>query len=145
MFKATILKDNVVYQEAKFPTQNEADVWIASLTSFGQFEDPAFTSTIEDTTTIDIVTEFTANGLKAQEIGARVIAKVWAINEAKDIDAQSFGALRADTNLQNIERLLWNGSLKTAKILIQALDEQFFNTQEKLDIIAVLDNQNGGI
>lgn len=77
-------------------------------------------------------------GLKTQELGAKIIAAVYAINESKQISPETFAALLADPNISRIERLLWSGSLKTAKMLIQALDNTYFSEEEKASILAML-------
>jgi len=79
-------------------------------------------------------------GKNRQEIGASVIAKVYAINESKNISPEVFAALIADVNLERIERMLWTGSLRTAKLMIQALDNTYFTTQEKQSILDMLTN-----
>jgi hypothetical protein len=69
--------------------------------------------------TAEVAAEALANsGLARQELGARVIAKVYAMNEAKNISAETFAALMSDANIERIERMLWTGSLKTAKMMI---------------------------
>lgn len=79
--------------------------------------------------------------LQAQEKGARIIGRVWAINESKNLSPEDFGAIINDETLARIERLLWSGSLKTAKILVQTspnLTDYF--TQDEIDeIVAMLD------
>ena len=77
-------------------------------------------------------------GRKRQELGAEVIAKVYSINEAKNISAETFAALIADSNIERIERMLWTGSLKTAKLMIQALDNTYFTNEEKQSILDML-------
>jgi hypothetical protein len=76
--------------------------------------------------------------LRAQSLGAQIIAKVWAINESKELAPEQFQAIIQDPMLQNIERLLWNGSLKTAKVLIQGLDTTMFTAEEKQEILDLL-------
>jgi hypothetical protein len=82
---------------------------------------------------------FMDRGEKAQAVGAKIIAAVWAMNESKEIDAAAFSAIMADENLKQIERLLWNGSLKTAKTLIQSLGTELFSAEEKAQVIALID------
>lgn len=80
------------------------------------------------------------DGLKAQALGAKIIARVWSINEAKQLSPQDFNALISDQNLAKIERLLWSGSLKTAKVLIQMLDDSYFSEDEKTEILTMIDS-----
>ena len=79
-----------------------------------------------------------SEGKKRQELGAEIIAKVYAINESKGLTAQAFSAMISDANLERIERLLWTGSLKTAKMMIQALDDTYFSIDEKSEILEML-------
>ena len=77
-------------------------------------------------------------GEKRQDLGAKVVAKVFAINEAKNLTALQLQALLDDANLERIERLLWTGSLRTAKLMIQALDNTHFTNDEKQQILDML-------
>lgn len=95
---------------------------------------------IEDITIKSSIEQKVKEGLAAQSLGAEIIAKVWAINESKELNAQQFNAILQDQTLQNIERLLWNGSLKTAKLLIQSLDNTYFSNDEKQSILDMLIN-----
>lgn len=91
--------------------------------------------------TAQVLTESLINdGKSRQELGALVIAKVYSINESKNISAQQFAAMIADANLERIERMLWTGSLRTAKMMIQALDNTYFTPDEKSTILSMLEN-----
>lgn len=79
-------------------------------------------------------------GQKRQLLGSQIIAQVFSLNESKGLSAESFQAMLQNTTLQNIERLLKNGSLRTAKVLIQSLDGTFFTDSEKSEIIATIDS-----
>ncbi len=63
-------------------------------------------------------------GLQAQQVGAQVVATVYAINEQNltsgALTSAQFTAMLADATINNIERLLWNGSLATALALTQS-------------------------
>lgn len=87
--------------------------------------------------------EAIAKGLAAQQVGAQAIAQVYAINDAKfaagTLNAQDFQAILADTTLQMIERLLWSGSLSTAKSLIQTLNSPYFSSDDIASVVAILD------
>ena len=86
----------------------------------------------------------TEKGLKAQEQGAQIIAQIYAINEANmssgTLTNAHFAAMLADTNLANIERLLWSGSLVTALALINALPSPnpYFSSANIASIVAAL-------
>jgi hypothetical protein len=78
-----------------------------------------------------------------QSTGAFVVARVAAINESKlaaqTMSQQTFNALLADQNVANIERLLWNGSLITAKALIQSVNlSAYYTSDEIAGILALL-------
>jgi hypothetical protein len=63
-------------------------------------------------------------GLQAQQVGAQIVAQVYAYNEQNlasgALTTQEFQAMLADATLANVERLLWNGSLATALALVNA-------------------------
>ena len=79
-----------------------------------------------------------SEGKARQELGSLIIAKVYSINEGKNINAQQFSALMSDPTLERIERLLWTGSLRTAKLMIQNLDNTYFTDNEKASILSIL-------
>lgn len=83
-----------------------------------------------------------ATALRNQSTGAMIIANVAALNESKlasgAMTPQTFTALLADQNVLNIERLLWNGSLVTAKALINSADlSAYYTSDEKASIVAL--------
>lgn len=84
----------------------------------------------------------TQAALQNQNKGATVIARVAAINESKlaaaTMSQQTFSALLQDTNVLNIERLLWNGSLVTAKALIQSTDLSAYYTPAEIASILAM-------
>jgi hypothetical protein len=86
-----------------------------------------------------------ARGLGSQNAGAEIIAAVWALNEVKleagSLTAQQFQAILADQSLALVERLLWNGSLRSAKSLIQAYSGDLFSAEEKTLVIALIDQK----
>jgi hypothetical protein len=99
---------------------------------------------------VDITTEVAAQAVKArglgsQNAGAEIIAAVWALNEVKleagSLTAQQFQAILADQSLALVERLLWNGSLRSAKSLIQAYSGDLFSAEEKTLIVALIDEK----
>lgn len=77
-------------------------------------------------------------GIKRQNLGAQIIAKVFSINESKELTIEQFNAIMSDSTLERIERLLWTGSLRTAKLLIQSLDTIYYTTDEKNQILEML-------
>lgn len=82
--------------------------------------------------------------LNNQNVGAIIVANVAAQNEALlasgAMTQTQFNALLADQTVLNIERLLWNGSLVTAKALINAniADLQNYYTSDQINQILAL-------
>jgi hypothetical protein len=80
---------------------------------------------------------------EAIDLGVTIIAKVRTINKSKlrsgAWDAAKLQQLLVNQDLSNLERLCWNGTLSTAKALIQSLDNTFYSSQEKQEIIALID------
>ena len=87
-------------------------------------------------------------GLRKQNFGASIVAQVYAINEKK-ISNGTFNntiiqALLTNATLAQIERMLFNGSLATAKVLIQSLDNTYYTAGEKSFIIGLIDEYLAG-
>lgn len=92
---------------------------------------------------IDISIEFQKRqieqeALKRQAIGQQILAVVFRINQMKNLTSEQFEAILADPILTKIERLLWSGSLSSAKALIQSIDTTFFTLDEKNEILNLL-------
>lgn len=135
--------DGKVKWTSQWPNESMADEWIFNCLLEKVWGNPSeFTVVKSDITDKYNQQQEIRKGLLAQQAGATVIAKVWAINESKNIDAQTFNDLISDSTLQIIERLLWNGSLKTAKQLIQSMNSQFFSEEEKNSIIEMIESFN---
>ena len=84
-------------------------------------------------------------GLLCQEFGAKVIAQVYAYNEANlgsgALTSQQFNAMLGDNTIANIERLLSNGSLSTALTLINGYTstlETYFSSAQVAAIVATI-------
>lgn len=75
-----------------------------------------------------------------QAVGARVMAKVRAINEVKDFDEATRNAMLADASLAAVERLLWMGALVDAKALIQAMGTTYYSADDKAALVAIIDD-----
>lgn len=187
MIKVQIKKNNIVTNQAKFNTQEEAEAWFLENKQTGVFGKPggwynenqltteeklsavevaevenpykgenepekiniykiedSFTHEYIDTTLDDKKEERFSKGKKRQEQGASIIAQVYGINEEKvengTFDNAKIQSLLADTSLFQIERFLFNGSLQTAKFLIQGLDNTFYTNDEKSFIIGLIDS-----
>ena len=100
----------------------------------------------------DVTLQFTAKaraerGLKNQNFGASVMAQIYSLNEEKfeagTLNTAQFQTMLQNTTLATIERLLWNGSIKTAKALIESLDTTFFSLQEKNFILSLINEYLG--
>jgi hypothetical protein len=107
---------NITYQP---PNEYSTTQVIATVTMPAQY---SITQT--DITAQVAAQALVQKGLQAQQLGAQVVAQVYAFNEqnltAGTLTSANFTAMLADTSLANIERLLWNGSLATALSLMQA-------------------------
>jgi len=83
-------------------------------------------------------------GKARQDFGASIIAQVYGINEEKiaagTFDSAALQALLTNATLAQIERFLFNGSISTAKVLIQSLDNTFYTAGEKSFIIGLIDD-----
>jgi hypothetical protein len=65
------------------------------------------------------------------------MAEIRALNESKVLTAAQFEILISDVNLERIERLLWNGSFKTAKALITMYSGLGFTETDKIKILTL--------
>ena len=99
----------------------------------------AFTIEITDVTQEYVERAAIALGKKRREAGEAITDKVFAINMSKNLSPQAFQALLQNPTLGAVERLLKNGSLTTAKSLVQGMDETYYTAQEKASIIADID------
>jgi hypothetical protein len=80
--------------------------------------------------------------VEALNLGMDIIADIRTLNKAKLLAGTlTLNELFADQNVALIERLLWLGSLTTAKGLIQGL-AVFYSAEEKAPIIAKIDAHN---
>lgn len=82
---------------------------------------------------------------KNQVKGRKVLTFVYAINRRKlaaaEIDEADLMTILQDVNLMNIERLLLNGSIETARALIVSSTFDFYDQQDKDLILNVIDNE----
>ena len=76
-----------------------------------------------------------SKGLKYQEIGKRVLAKIHAINVQKIrlgmLTTENIVAMLNDQTIINIERLLLNGYLSRAVSMINAMPDNYFSSEHK--------------
>lgn len=81
------------------------------------------------------------NAKKAREVGQQVIDQVWSVNTSNpNMTPELFNQIVNDPQLQQIERLLRNGSLKTVRAMLTTLDSPFFSDTDKQRIIALIDS-----
>lgn len=99
-----------------------------------------FTYRIFDITEQKQAETFVIKSMDKQNFGSRLIAEIERVNSTKQWAPDQWTALFSNPTLSAIERCLWNGSLVTAKTLIQSLDNTFYTNDEKLSIIGMIDN-----
>lgn len=97
-----------------------------------------FSIEIIDITQEEIKRQIEQDGLKRQQIGSQIMAKVFRINTQKNLSIEQFELLMNDIQMARLERLIWNGSLGTAKLLIQNMNNTFFTNDEKNEILELL-------
>lgn len=150
-----------------FATQEEAESYVEEKRNTGIFGKPAHPvlkhpayydaggnllvaaeyETVPDAFTIeitDVTAEYAAKAAvdlakERRLAGEAIMDKVFATNMAKNLTPEQFQALLQNATLGAVERLLKNGSLTTAKSLIQTMDETFYSVEEKNAIIADID------
>jgi|GEM_PF-4345525 len=80
-----------------------------------------------------------SKGLQAQSYGAQIVAAVFALNESSSITPAQLQALMSDSTISMIERLCWNGSLISARVLIAGLSNAFYTDAQKVQVLALVD------
>ena len=80
-----------------------------------------------------------SKGLQAQSYGAQIVAAVFALNESSSITPAQLQALMGDPTISMIERLCWNGSLISARVLIAGLSNAFYTDAQKTQVLALVD------
>jgi hypothetical protein len=139
MYRAEIKKDNVLTNYCEFPTVPECDAWIAENNDYF----PAgYVSQIIDISALRRKQRRIELGRKRIRFGADVISEIVAINEERlelgIMTEDQFTALLNDPLLFKIERLLWNGSIVTAKTLIESMPDTHFNSTHKQYILDLI-------
>lgn len=104
----------------------------------------AFTVEITDVTAEYAEKAAVALAKARRQAGEGVMDKVFAINMSKNLSPQQFQALLQNPTLGAVERLLKNGSLATAKALIESMAETYYTGPEKASIISDIDLALGG-
>jgi len=86
--------------------------------------------------------------LKNQSKGRLVLAHIYALNmykiRAEIFTQEQLALLLQDESLKIIERMLLNGSMETAKTLIQSDTTGYFSSDEKIEILAFIDDPLAG-
>jgi hypothetical protein len=132
MYRAEITVNNVLKHAAEFATVPECTNWI---TENQEYFPSGYVTNIVDITTARKKLKRFENAKARIDFGSAMMAEIVAINEERLelgllTDAQ-FVAMLNDATLFKIERLLWNGSLTSAKALIDAMDDTHFNAAQK--------------
>lgn len=103
-----------------------------------------YTITLTDISAQILTEQMIQKGLQAQQIGATCMAQVYAINEAKlaagTITTANFEAILADTTLQQIERMLWNGSLASALAMLNTYTSPYYTFSDIATVTAIITN-----
>lgn len=141
--EVTNLSTNQIGWAAEWPDEASADAWIAQQVSNNGWGAPGTYSIAKTDATADYnFRQSVLAAIKNQNTGSFIIATVSAINESKlaagTMTMQTFQALLADQNVANIERSCWNGSLVTAKALIQTTNLSAYYTQDEINKILAL-------
>lgn len=125
----------------EFLTVNECADWIEEHREFFPI---GFESEIINISELKQFQKDEQKGLRNQEIGKIVLAKIYAINAKKTrmnlLSSEQLSAMLSDSTLKNVERLLLNGSLASAVSLIQAMPDQYFNAENKQMILDYINN-----
>lgn len=124
-------------QESLFATQEELD---QHKLTYPDMYDAEFYSVVEQDITAQLAQEAKiALRIKKQNHGAKVIALVTEINDAKAIDPAALQSFMTDPLFATIERLAWSGSLEFLKNAIQSYSGPFYTPDEIALIIAEID------
>lgn len=173
MKRATVKNlQNVVTHQADFTSEQLAQNWFNEERSKGSFGVVAHTQLVHpdyydqhgnvvvpaeyeevsDSFVLeitDVTAEYALNAAltlaKSRRLaGEGICDKIFAINMSKNLTQQQFQALLQNPTLGAVERLLKNGSLATAKALIESMDETYYTGPEKASIISDIDLALGG-
>jgi hypothetical protein len=140
MFRAEIKKDGILKHAAEFKTVPECTDWIAEN---AEYFPEGYIADIIDLTAIIRKQNRISNAKSRIDFGSELMAEIVAINEERFelgvLTPATFQAMLNDPILFKIERLLWNGSIVSAKTLIQNIDETYFNSTHKEYLIDRMD------
>lgn len=132
MFKVEIKKNNELTNYSEFSTVPECESWVSD----NQLYFPEdYTAEIIDISQVVKKQNLISLAKKRIEFGSDIISEIIAINEERlelgTISDEQFTAMLEDPLLFKIERLLWNGSIMTAKTLIQSMSDDYYNAAQK--------------
>lgn len=109
----------------------ETDTWV---------DDPTLTQAYLTSRTREIAIQLR---LKKQSFGSEFLARVVELNVQKyvagTLTLADLNQMDLDTTLQAMERAAWRGNLTTLKALIQNYNGIYYTTQEKADLVALID------
>jgi hypothetical protein len=136
MFRISIKKDNIETNAAEYPTQAECEKWMND--NLDYFPE-GFTFSIPNISELKQFEKDESTGLRYQEIGKRVLAKIHAINVQKIrlgmLTTEDIVSMLNDQTIINIERLLLNGYLSRAVTMINAMPDNYFSSEHKQIIL----------
>jgi hypothetical protein len=85
-----------------------------------------------------------ASRIRKQEFGSKFLATVVEMNvvkfESAALTQNDLIAMDTDASLQAMERAAWRGNISTLKALVQSYSGIYYTTQEKTDLIALIDS-----
>jgi hypothetical protein len=132
MYRAEIKKDNVLKHACDFTTVPECENWVIQN---AEYFPEGYVAEIIDMSAINKKIKRIEQAKSRIDFGSSVMAEIVAINEERKelglLTDEQFLAMLNDPVLFKIERLLWNGSLLSAKSLIDAMDDTHFNAANK--------------
>lgn len=132
MFRISIVKNNIETNAAEFETESQCKLW----KDMNHDAFPSdYTYSIINQNEIKQFQADESKGLKYQDIGRRVLAKIHAINVQKIrlgmLTTENIVAMLNDQTIVNIERLLLNGYLSRAQAMITAMPDNYFSSEHK--------------
>ena len=132
MFRVDIKKDGSVTNFSSFDTVPDCEAWISE--NYNYFPE-GFQAQIIDISQVIKKQKRLAQAKKRIDFGAEIISEIIAINEERlelgTMTELQFQAMLSDPILFKVERLLWNGSIMSAKTLIQSMNDEHYNSNQK--------------
>lgn len=136
MFRVDIKVEGIVKYTSKWPTVPECTAWVAE--NYDAFPQ-GYVAEIVDISAVIRRLGKKKNALLRLDMGVDIISDLIVINEERfelgQLSQEQFVAMLNDPTLYKIERLLWNGSLKLAKSMIEAVPDTYYTALHKEQII----------